>query len=295
MLLRSLPATGRTGAAVAMTIGRILLGDLDDPTRALPWLRRAAGQAPDSTGPKRLLGLAQAALDSAKRSPKPTTSEENPMGATLSPEFINAEQRLACVLLLDTSTSMANGRIDRLNEGVATLLAALEEDELASKRVDLAIVTFANEVVLVQDFSNPDQWEAPRFEANGVTNMGEAIVQVLDRIESRKQEYRDNGIAYYRPWLFLLTDGQPTDSTELATQRLQTAQKQKQVKVFPVGVGDEVDLDSLAKIAGTPPVRLNESKWNEMFEWLSQSVTAVSHSQDTGEQVALPPPEWLAA
>lgn len=217
------------------------------------------------------------------------------MNATLNPEFINPEQRLACMLLLDTSSSMSNGRIDRLNEGVRTLLESLKEDELASKRVDLAIITFASDVTLVQDFSNPDQWEAPRFEANGVTNMGEAIVQALDRLESRKQEYKGNGIAYYRPWLFILTDGMPTDSTELAAQRLRRAQDLKQVKVFPVGIGDEIGFDELKRIMGATPVKLNESKWSEMFVWLSRSVTAVSHSQDTGEQVALPPPEWLVA
>lgn len=214
---------------------------------------------------------------------------------TLNPEFINPEQRLACALLLDTSSSMSGNRIRQLNDGVKTLLESLKEDELASKRVDLAIVTFASDITLVQDFSNPDQWEAPTLEANGVTNMGEAIVATLERLESRKQEYKNNGIAYYRPWLFLLTDGMPTDATELATEKLRRAQDQKQLKVFPVGIGDDINLDQLKQISGTTPVKLDESKWNEMFQWLSQSATAVSHSQDTGEQVKLAPPEWLAA
>jgi uncharacterized protein YegL len=217
------------------------------------------------------------------------------MSTTLNPDFINPEQRLACVLLLDTSGSMEGGRIEKLGQGVRTLIAALKEDELASKRVDLAVITFDSEVTLVQDFSNPDQWEAPSFAAGGTTAMGEAIVQALDRLEARKREYKENGIAYYRPWLFLLTDGEPTDSTEVAAERLRAAQQRKQVKVFAVGVGEDVDLGALKEVTGTTPVKLAESKWTEMFQWLSQSVAAVSHSQDTGEQVALPPPEWLVA
>jgi len=217
------------------------------------------------------------------------------MSTTLNAAFINPEQRLACVLLLDTSSSMANGRIDKLNQGVSTLIQALKEDEVASKRVDLAVITFASEITLVQDFSNADRWDPPKFEANGVTNMGEAIVQALDRLEARKQEYKKNGVAYFRAWLFLITDGMPTDSTDVAAQRLRSAEQKKQVKVFAVGVGDDIDLETLEKIAGATPLRLNEKRWDELFKWLSVSVTAVSNSNDTGEQVPLPPPNWMVA
>ena len=289
-LLASAPPAGRSGAALAMTAGRILLHDLGDAARAVRFLERATRMAPRSRAAAGL--LRQARRQMTKPHPNPRPAEETDMSTTLNPEFINNEQRLACILLLDTSGSMA-GRIDRLNQGLATLIAALKEDELASKRVDLAVITFATEVTLVQDFSNPDEWEAPTLEADGVTNMGEAIVQALDRLESRKREYKDAGIAYYRPWFFLLTDGQPTDSTELATQRLRAAQQKKQVKVFAVGVGDEIEDAALQAITGSDPVKLNEARWNEMFQWLSQSVAAVSHSQEVSEQVALPPPTWL--
>jgi uncharacterized protein YegL len=290
-LLASLPPAGPAGAALAMTAARILLHDLGDAARAVRFLERATRLAPRSRAAARLLRLARRQM--TKPHPQRSLPEENDVSTTLDPEFINNEQRLACMLLLDTSGSMGNGRIDRLNQGVASLIGALKEDELASKRVDLAVITFGSEVTLVQDFSNPDAWEAPRFEADGVTNMGEAIVQALDRLETRKQEYKDAGIAYYRPWLFLLTDGVPTDSTELATQRLRTAQQKKQVKVFAVGVGDEIDVAALQAITASEPVKLNESRWTDMFQWLSQSVAAVSHSQEVSEQVALPPPTWL--
>lgn len=290
-LLASLPPAGPGGAAVAMTAGRILLHDLGDAARALRFVERAVRLAPRSRAAAALLQLARSQKTKSDR--KTPLPEETDMSTTLNPEFINNEQRLACVLLLDTSGSMGNGRIEQLNQGVARLIAALTEDELASKRVDLAVITFATDVTLVQDFSNPDAWEAPHFEADGVTNMGEAIVQALDRLQSRKQEYKDNGIAYYRPWLFLLTDGQPTDSTELAAQRLRAAQQKKQVKVFAVGVGDEIDVATLQAITGSDPVKLNESRWSDMFQWLSESVAAVSHLQEVSEQVALPPPTWL--
>jgi hypothetical protein len=54
----------------------------------------------------------------------------------------NPEPRCPCLLLLDTSGSMAGRPIEQLNAGLSTLHSELNADSLASKRVDLAIVTF---------------------------------------------------------------------------------------------------------------------------------------------------------
>jgi uncharacterized protein YegL len=208
----------------------------------------------------------------------------------LNPEFaVNPEQRLACMLLLDTSGSMAGERIELLNKGLRSLVGALREDGLARKRVDLAIMTFNDSVEMVHDFRAVDQWDDgfPELEADGVTNMGAALVDAVRRIKDRKRDYNANGVPSYRPWLFILTDGAPTDSTEAASTALREAQKNGHVTVFPVGVGSDVDLDGLKKISQAEPLRLNEARWNEMFVWLTQSLKSASRSKP-GEQFQLP-------
>ena len=54
----------------------------------------------------------------------------------------NPEARCPCVLLLDTSGSMQGTPIDALNEGLYALKEDLMKNSLASRRVEVAVVTF---------------------------------------------------------------------------------------------------------------------------------------------------------
>jgi len=212
----------------------------------------------------------------------------------------NPDPRCACVLLLDTSGSMDGERIKRLNNGLQTSKTQLLEDHMAVKRVDLAIISFDSEVTVVRDFGPLDDFEPPVLTAQYQTFMGTAISEALDKIDDRKTEYKENGIQYYRPWLFLLTDGHPEGEelgvVEEAKLRLRKQQDGKHVKVFPVAVGDGVDLTELTEIAGAEALRLNETKFSELFVWLSASLTVVSHSDvNVGAQMSLPPPNWRTA
>src|SRR4030095_1267006 len=102
------------------------------------------------------------------------------MEETLNPEFaLNPDPRCACVLLIDTSGSMNGAPITELNLGLQTFHHALSEDTLASRRVEIAIVTFGNGgVTKIQDFVTADQFVAPELITGGQTPMGEAIHQI---------------------------------------------------------------------------------------------------------------------
>ncbi len=208
----------------------------------------------------------------------------------------NPEPRCPCVLLLDTSGSMQGARIKELNEGLRAFQGDLVKDPLASRRVEVAVVTFDSEVKVVQDFVTADRFEPPALAAQGLTFMGTAINQALDMIQARKTQYRTNGIAYYRPWLFMITDGEPQgegkDVVEQAAQRIRAEETDRRVAFFAVGV-ESANMERLKNIAVRAPVKLVGLNFQEMFLWLSTSLQKVSRSQ-LDEQVALPPPGWAA-
>lgn len=200
----------------------------------------------------------------------------------------NPEPRCPCVLVLDVSGSMSGQPIAQLNTGLRQFQQELSGDDLASKRVELAIVTFGP-VRVAQDFVTADQFTAPKLEVEGSTPMGEAILEALDLVKLRKQQYQANGVAYYRPWIFLITDGAPTDDWRTAAKAVQAAEKSKSLAFFPVGV-DGADFEVLKQISPRTPIKLRGLAFRELFQWLSNSLSSVSKSK-VGEQLALPAPD----
>lgn len=207
----------------------------------------------------------------------------------------NPEPRCPCVLLLDTSGSMQGEPINALNEGLRTFKQELNRDNLAKKRVEVAIITFNTQVEVVQDFVTADEFDAPTLAAEGLTQMGEAILQSLDLLEIRKAMYRANGITYYRPWIFLITDGEPQGEAESvveqAIQRIKDDEVNKRVAFFAVGV-EEANITRLSQIVVRQPLKLKGLNFKELFIWLSASMQQVSQSSQLEEQMPLPPANW---
>src|SRR5260370_40471465 len=88
-------------------------------------------------------------------------------------EFVdNPEPRCACLLLLDNSVSMRGSPIDQLNEGLKIFRDELAADSLASKRVEVAIVTFGPVNVEI-DFTSAQNFQAPTLSVAGDTRSEE--------------------------------------------------------------------------------------------------------------------------
>jgi uncharacterized protein YegL len=208
----------------------------------------------------------------------------------------NTSQRLPCVLVIDGSGSMTGSPIDELNAGLKILEEELKLDDIASQRVQLMVILYGgdNEVEILTQWTDAMAFSAPNLTANGLSPLGAAVDVALKEIESQKARYRANGIAYNRPWLFLLTDGAPTDN-DWHRHALQSRDAEQAGKVicFGIGVGDAADLEKLAKFSIRQPVRLRGLKFRELFLWLSRSTSTASRAAQ-GSTVQLPPPtDWM--
>lgn len=204
---------------------------------------------------------------------------------------INPEPRCPCVLLLDVSSSMAGKPLAELNAGLKVLKDELAADSLALKRVDIAMVTFGP-IQIAMPFTGASAFEPPTLKAHGDTPMGKAIMQAITLVHERKNEYRSNGISYYRPWIFLITDGGPTDAWQNAAAAVQEGEASKKFAFFAIGVKG-ANMEILQQISSArTPLALDGLKFRELFSWLSSSLRSVSRSMPATELALESPKGW---
>ena len=242
----------------------------------------------------------------------------------------NPEPRCPVVLVLDTSGSMQGTPIAEMTEGLRAFAAAIKSDPLASLRVEVAVIAFGGKVRALDvrgvensdgeergdivpfnrfglairpkvnevpfdahhAFVTVDQFQPPVLDANGDTPLGEAVSRAMALLRERKEIYKQNGLDYFRPWIFTITDGRPTDKGwETVAEQVRQEEARKGVVFYGVGV-EGADLQTLGKFSSSrPALKLRGLAFGELFTWLSKSLSAIAHSRP-GEQAPLPPVGW---
>lgn len=208
-------------------------------------------------------------------------------GAANSPIENRGELHLPCVVLIDTSGSMESVK-DQLQVGLKELGDAL--DDQARGRVEFCVIGFDDDAHILIPFGPAYDFEVPYFDCAGTTAMHAAVALGLSELEARKVQYMNDKTPYFRPWMFMLTDGGANDEDNGAFDDLLDAQKNKHCTFFPVAIGDKADKDLLKslKLDGTILTAKKEN-FQGAFVWLSNSLTRTS-SSTPGQTVTLSNP-----
>ena len=205
-------------------------------------------------------------------------------------------RRMPVYLLLDVSGSMAGAPIMAVEQGVQLLHNELLGQPQAVEMVHLSIITFASTANQVVPLTPITSFSPPPLSAGGATALGGALRELgrsLDRdIKSNTATQKGD----YKPLVFLLTDGEPTDSWEPELNALNSRSERKPGTIIALGCGDGVNQAVLRRITGSVLIMTDVTPDNlrAFFKWVSQSVTTASKSAaspSSGEAVAtLPPP-----
>lgn len=208
----------------------------------------------------------------------------------------NREARCPCVFLLDTSSSMRGEPIAELNRGLQDFTETVLADDLASKRLEFAVITFGGAVQVVQDFVTVHDWRPTDLTAQGHTHLGAAADRALGLIEARKQEYRDHGISYYKPRIIMITrrefEGESTETIRATGAKIREAETHRRIR-FDALVVTDADMELLREISVREPSKLAGLDFSELFlsgPGFDNVPRKCRH--ESSQQVVLPPVDW---
>nr|VFK29007.1 MAG: Uncharacterized conserved protein YegL, contains vWA domain of TerY type [Candidatus Kentron sp. MB]VFK29556.1 MAG: Uncharacterized conserved protein YegL, contains vWA domain of TerY type [Candidatus Kentron sp. MB]VFK74827.1 MAG: Uncharacterized conserved protein YegL, contains vWA domain of TerY type [Candidatus Kentron sp. MB] len=204
-------------------------------------------------------------------------------------------RRLPVYLLLDTSSSMMGEPIESVKTGVKSLLMALRQDPYALENAYLSVITFDNVARQVTPLTELIDFQAPDIKANGTTAMGDALRLLTDRIREEVHKGNAEQKGDWKPLVFLMTDGAPTDEWKSAVDAFKQA---------PTGIvvacaaGEHADTNMLKRITENV-VQIDGTdgaSYAAFFKWVSSSISTTSKKvdltkSDVGNKLdELPPP-----
>lgn len=203
-------------------------------------------------------------------------------------------RRLPVYLVLDTSGSMHGEAIEAVKNGIQTLLSTLRQDPYALETAYLSVITFNTSVEQIVPLTDLLSFSPPQLFATGTTSLGGALELTAKCIEREIVKTTSETKGDWRPLVFLMTDGMPTDDW---LKGLEQFKKVKKGMVIACAAGQTVDIEVLKKITEVV-LQLDTADSNSIkafFRWVSASISTGSQKVESKHKDViglddLPPP-----
>ena len=206
-------------------------------------------------------------------------------------------RRLPVYLLLDTSGSMTGDPIEAVKSGLQMLIASLRQDPYALETAYISVITFSSDAKQIVPLTELSQFQVPNIDAAGTTAMGESLALLADCVQREVKKGTADQKGDWKPVVFMLSDGSPTDDLEKGIVALRTIRTGAFVCC---AAGQSADTTALKKISEIV-VNLDtadSTSIKSFFKWVSSSISVSSQKVEQGkkevaglEDLPPPPPE----
>ena len=197
-------------------------------------------------------------------------------------------RRLPIFFILDCSESMVGENLQKMNEGLQTIVNDLKKDPHALETAWISVIAFAGIAKTVVPLVEAASFYPPRLPIGGGTSLGAALRELTTQIDLQVRKTTAERKGDWKPVVWLLTDGHPTDDVMPEIQRWK-AQYAGRVNLIAIGMGSGADLNILRQL--TDKVLLfndaKESDFTQFITWITASVSA--HSRSVGESAGASP------
>lgn len=194
-------------------------------------------------------------------------------------------RRLPIYLVLDCSESMAGPAIEAVNDGVKALVTELRGSPAALESTYLSVITFSRRAEQVVPLTELLRFSPPHLAVRPGTSLGAALKLLGGCIAREVVRTSEGTKGDYKPLIFLMTDGQPTDEWEPFAEALVARGRLR--PFYAVGCGPDVDWSVLRKLTDTvlSLPAMAPADIRKLFVWLSSSIyRSVAYGGDAGIQ-----------
>ena len=203
-------------------------------------------------------------------------------------------RRLPVYLLLDTSGSMTGEPIEAVKNGVQMMVHSLRQNPQAIETAFVSIITFDSEAKQLIPLTDLASFQTVDLKAAGTTALGAALSLLADKLENEVTKTTLEQKGDWKPIVFIMTDGVPTDDWQAGFQKLKAVKKGL---IVGCAAGNNAD-DKVLKEIADPVVRLSNTdadSISKFFQWVSASIATTSTKvEETGIDLTkkdqLPPP-----
>lgn len=193
-------------------------------------------------------------------------------------------RRLPVYFVIDVSESMVGDPIAKVEEGMRTIISELKKDPYALETVFVSVIAFAGKAKTVVPLTDIISFYPPQIPLGAGTAYGVALRHLMHEIETNvvKTTYERKGD--WKPIIFFLTDGNPTDDYRIDLGVWATKWRDKS-NIVVISIGDNVDPAILKNISNTVLAidDADAESYKEFFRWVTGSIKNQSQKIETGQ------------
>jgi uncharacterized protein YegL len=193
-------------------------------------------------------------------------------------------RRLPIFLLVDVSESMVGEALYKLEEGIGAVLSTLRKDPYALETAYISVIVFAGRPRTILPLTELFAVHPPELPVGGGTALGAALDHLMNEIDRTVMTTTPDRKGDWRPIVFLLTDGAPTDDVSGAVTRWNRSYRSR-VNLVAVSIGGGADNGVLMRLTDDV-VAFNDAApdaFARFIKWISMSIQSQSRSVSAGQ------------